>query len=163
MKKRVVNSKFEFYYEIKDNGIIIARKMTNANKLAVGSDNSLYFGLLDIEHRFENPVTAYFLGREKNLGEYGDKIFNCQGLKNKFVKITINANEPNGQFQLKVSLLDKETNKTKTNGSMNEIIKAKMKKGGFTVDDDLIFIADFINWKVDVMKKSTFEETYNIK
>lgn len=163
MKKRVVNSKFEFYYEIKDNGIIIARKMTNANKLAVGSDNSLYFGLLDIEHRFENPVTAYFLGREKNLGEYGDKIFNCQGLKNKFVKITINANEPNGQFQLKVSLLDKETNKTKTNGSMNEIIKAKMKKSGFTVDDDLIFIADFINWKVDVMKKSTFEETYNIK
>ena len=163
MKKRVVNSKFEFYYEIKDNGIIIARKMTNANKLAVGSDNSLYFGLLDIEHRFENPVTAYFLGREKNLGEYGDKIFNCQGLKNKFVKITINANEPNGQFQLKVSLLDKETNKTKTNGSMNEIIKAKMKKGGFTVDDELIFIADFINWKVDVMKKSTFEETYNIK
>lgn len=163
MKKKVVNSKFEFYYEIKDNGIIIARKMTNANKLAVGSDNSLYFGLLDIEHRFENPITAYFLGREKNLGEYGDKIFNCQGLKNKFVKITINANEPNGQFQLKVSLLDKETNKTKTNGSMNEIIKAKMKQGGFTIDDDLIFVADFINWKVDVMKKSIFEETYNIK
>ena len=102
MKKRVVNSKFEFYYEIKDNGIIIARKMTNANKLAVGSDNSLYFGLLDIEHRFENPVTAYFLGREKNLGEYGDKIFNCQGLKNKFVKIKINANEPKDKCKLTV-------------------------------------------------------------
>ena len=46
---------------------------------------------------------------------------------------------------------------------MNEIIKAKMKKGGFTLDDDLIFIADFTNWKVDVMKKSTFEEKYKIK
>ena len=147
MKKKVVNSKLEFYYDIKEKGIIIARKMTNANKLAIGSDNSLYFGLLDIEHRFEN----------------GDKIFNCPELKNKFVKITINANQPNGQFQLKVSLLDKETNKTKTNGAMNEIIKAKMKKGGFTIDDDLIFIADFINWKVDVMKKSTFEELYNLK
>ena len=163
MKKKTVNAKLEFYYDITEKGIIIARKMTNANKLAVGSDNSLYFGLLDIEHRFENPVTAYFLGREKNLGEYGDKIFNCSELKNQFVKITINANQPNGQFQLKVSLLDKETNKTKTNGAMNEIIIAKMKKGGFTLDDDLIFIADFTNWKVDVMKKSTFEEKYKIK
>lgn len=162
MKKKVVNSKFEYYYEIKEKGIIIARKMTNANKLEVGSDNSLYFGLLDIEHRFENPVTAYFLGREKNLGEYGNKIFKCDSLKDKFVKITINANEPNGQFQLKISLLDIETNKTKTNGSMNTIIKSKMAKGGFVLDDDLIFIADFINWKVDIMEKRKFEELYKI-
>lgn len=162
MKKKIVNSKFEFYYEIKEKGIIIARKMTNANKLEVGSDNSLYFGLLDIEHRFENPVTAYFLGREKNLGEYGNKLFVCDSLKDKFVKIIINANQPNGQFQLKVSLLDKETNKTKTNGSMNAIIKSKMSKGGFILDDELIFIADFINWKVDVMEKRKFEELYKI-
>lgn len=162
MKKKYVKSNFEFYYDIQEKGIIIARKMTNANKKAVGSDNSLYFGLLDIKQRFENPVTAYFVGREKNFGEFDNKIFNCDCLKDYFVKITINANEPNGQFQLKVSLLSKEGDKAKTNGAMYEIIKASEKKGKFTIDDDLIFIADFINWKVQIMEKSKFEEKYKI-
>ncbi len=163
MKKKCVKANFEFYYEIQEKGIIIARKMTNANKKPVGSDNSLYFGLLDIRQRFENPVTAYFLGREKNVGQFGEKLFNCSCLKDELVKITINANEPNGQFQLKVSLVDKEDgDKIKTNGSMHKIIKASEKKGQFTIDDDLIFIADFINWKVEIMEKSKFEKKYKI-
>lgn len=162
MKKRCVKANFEFYYDIQEEGIIIARQMTKANKKEVGSDNSLYFGLLDITHRFENPVTAYFLGREKNVGEFDNKLFQCSCLNDYFVKITINANQPNGQFQLKISLQPQEGGKAQINGAMYKLIEASKHEGQFTIDDDLIFIADFINWKVEIMEKSQFEQKYNI-